>query len=410
MIIFYYYSACVGIKTKDISILCDPWFTDGIYDGSWYQFPKVENPIELIGQYDIIYVSHIHPDHYDPIFIRQYLTRYPNTRIIIARGIYLDKKMTVDGIEYELCPKNGMSHGKTSWNIFQNSDDINDIDTALVVKCGKDTVVNMNDNAYSEEQIAEIKAYAPKISIALLGYTGAGEYPQCYYDPDKDHDLMMELAEKKKQDFFDRYRRFDKALNARINIPFAGQYVLGGKLAHLNQYRGVADATEVLAFDPKAIVLNSGGSADTNYSVEDIRTKPYENINEYIEQLKSKEMDYEELNIPLKRIKWQSLLAIAAANAIKRNACEEEYFMIIPYPGGVITINIAQRSWDFSREVPKILSYYPYSIVEADPRHLLGLLLGIYHWNNAEVGSHVKVTRSGIFNRNIQGFLNFFCM
>jgi len=41
----YYYSACVAITTPDVSILCDPWFTDGIYDGAWYQYPKIKNPM-----------------------------------------------------------------------------------------------------------------------------------------------------------------------------------------------------------------------------------------------------------------------------------------------------------------------------------------------------------------------------
>ena len=41
----YIYSSCIITKTPDISILHDPWFTEGIYDGSWYQFPKIKNPI-----------------------------------------------------------------------------------------------------------------------------------------------------------------------------------------------------------------------------------------------------------------------------------------------------------------------------------------------------------------------------
>ncbi len=80
----YYYSACVGIKTQDISVLCDPWFTDGIYDGSWYQYPKLKDPVSKIGSYDLVYVSHIHPDHYDSNFLKEYLAAYPMARVVIA--------------------------------------------------------------------------------------------------------------------------------------------------------------------------------------------------------------------------------------------------------------------------------------------------------------------------------------
>jgi hypothetical protein len=43
-----------------------------------------------------------------------------------------------------------------------------------------------------------------------------------------------------------------------------------------------------------------------------------------------------------------------------------------------------------------------------DLRHLFGLLTLVYHWNNAEVGSHYHTRRvPNIFSRNVQNFLNF---
>ena len=42
------------------------------------------------------------------------------------------------------------------------------------------------------------------------------------------------------------YKKLTNSLNAKVNIPFAGKYILGGKLIELNDYRGVADAVEVL--------------------------------------------------------------------------------------------------------------------------------------------------------------------
>ena len=68
----YIYSACVVIESDDIKLLCDPWFTDGIYDGAWFKFPDLIDPAEKIGDVDCIYISHIHPDHYDPVFLKEY--------------------------------------------------------------------------------------------------------------------------------------------------------------------------------------------------------------------------------------------------------------------------------------------------------------------------------------------------
>ena len=55
----YLYSACVVIETPDARILCDPWFTDGIFDGAWYRYPKLKDPVDKIGPCEFIYVSHI---------------------------------------------------------------------------------------------------------------------------------------------------------------------------------------------------------------------------------------------------------------------------------------------------------------------------------------------------------------
>lgn len=72
MIVKYIYSACLQITTSTITILTDPWFTEGAYDGAWYQFPTID-PFEFIQEPDYIYISHIHPDHYDHLFLHTFL-------------------------------------------------------------------------------------------------------------------------------------------------------------------------------------------------------------------------------------------------------------------------------------------------------------------------------------------------
>ena len=72
----YIYSACIVTVTPDTRILHDPWFTEGVSDGSWFHYPKVTDPIKSIGEVDLIYVSHIHPDHYDGEFLKKYFSEY----------------------------------------------------------------------------------------------------------------------------------------------------------------------------------------------------------------------------------------------------------------------------------------------------------------------------------------------
>src|SRR5690348_13640983 len=81
----YVYSACAVIDTGDVTIVTDPWFTPGAYEGSWFHYPPLpRDPVDVIGPADLIYVSHIHPDHYDPAFLRAYLARHPAARLVIG--------------------------------------------------------------------------------------------------------------------------------------------------------------------------------------------------------------------------------------------------------------------------------------------------------------------------------------
>ena len=55
----------VSLWFKGTKILCDPWVVNKIFDGSWYNFPPLKTKVENLQEVDAIYLSHIHPDHYD---------------------------------------------------------------------------------------------------------------------------------------------------------------------------------------------------------------------------------------------------------------------------------------------------------------------------------------------------------
>ena len=130
----YIYSACIEIETPDIRILTDPWFTPGAYDGAWYQFPELKDPLSVIKEPDVIYISHIHPDHYDPIFIKKLFERYGEKPVFIPsfEKNYLYHKAKADGIRVTEIKE--IKYGDTNIHIIPNvhgSD--SDIDSALLI-------------------------------------------------------------------------------------------------------------------------------------------------------------------------------------------------------------------------------------------------------------------------------------
>lgn len=418
----YIYSACVITKTNDVIILHDPWFTEGIYDGSWFHYPKINNPLDSIGDVDYIFVSHIHPDHYDGKFLKEYFKKFGVKKIIIAdhQPNYLLGKMRADGFSPTVLSEI-LIIGKTNIEIIPHkTGSISDIDSAIVIKYFQNDkthcVVNVNDinfeSTEDDSMLDFLKNNAGEIDILLCGHTGAGPYPQTYYDISSEE--LDFQAKKKKELFFNRYKKVINKLNARVNIPFAGKYILGGKLVSLNKHRGVADPVEVLDFDKNAIILaDNGGEIDTvTFKPSNERLLKYDKkyIQHRLEELKYVQMDYEKLfsfneirQLPLKR-----LLVSATSNAVTKSECDDDYFYTINLPNGnyaVINANKnSSKSIFFTENIDELPQSYSEIII--DPRYLFGLLTHIYHWNNAEIGSQYNIRRiSSSYNRKAKEFL-----
>lgn len=415
----FIYSACVLTTTPDISILHDPWFTEGIYDGSWFHFPKVKNPLKLIGDVDLIYISHIHPDHYDPVFLKEYFETFGTKQILIADRArnYLLNKILSDGFTPRIL-KEPMVVGKTTVQILPHDTNSNsDIDSSIIVQFvskddRKHCVVNTNDIVFDEVMLGKVKSAAEEIDILLCGFAGAGPYPQIFFDL-SDERLLVE-ASKKKEIFFERFKLLTDFMRAKICVPFAGQYILGGRLSRLNRFRGVADAVEVTKLVPSAVVLSDKkGVIDTESLIPSRkRTKNYSKLRIRVREfeLRNKKMSYESFfdkNV-LRNYNFKKLFDIAAKNAVKNSECFEDYFYCFKLPSDEFAVINANRNEKITfRMMPSNATLpIPRSEIVVDPRYLYGLLTGLYNWNSAEVGSQFSIRRfPNTFNRHVQRFL-----
>ncbi len=406
MKVTYYYSACILIETPDMSLLCDPWFTEGAYDGSWYHFPPFSKALQKLPKVDYIWISHIHPDHYDPKFLQEYLKKYPKTKVLISdfKENILDWEMNHHDIPHQIV-KN-LNVGKTKIACFPNDAIPDDVDSAIAVKYENQSVVNTNDNFYSSNHIKRIKKFCPQPDVLFTGYMGAGPYPQTYFNDKK---MLVKKAREKKENFFGRYKKMVETINPKKVIPFAGQYILGGKLRKLNAYRGIPDATEILSFDSKAVVLDTGGSINIETGVTlKSRTKPYVGLEKYAETLKNEKMYYEKFFSPDMDFRFDGLLPKAYAQARKHSVCTTDYYFCIKLDENWFYMNANKKKNEcgFVKDVKK---FSPRSEIIIDKRCLFGLITSIFHWNNAQIGSHYMTNRlPDTFHRPAEIFLHFF--
>ncbi|RJF34600.1 MBL fold metallo-hydrolase [Pseudoalteromonas gelatinilytica] len=416
----YIYSACIEIETPDIRILTDPWFTPGAYDGAWHQFPELKDPLSVIKEPDVIYISHIHPDHYDPIFIKKLFERYGEKPVLIPNfeKNYLYHKAKADGIS--VTEVNEIKYGDTNIHIIPNvhgSD--SDIDSALFVNYKDKNLLNLNDCIESPKHVYELKTiinqYCDKLDLLALGYTGAGPFPQTYYAL-SDPELPIK-AELKKQQFFKRYISYTEHFDSTYHLPFAGKYLLAGKLTELNDFRGVADAFEVKLFDSKAIILADHGNGEIDLASGHISAQreqlySHQDYEARKAELKDKKLDYEnEIYVPIEKIKFRKLLFESLVKARSKSELEEDYFFVFHIQNNdkkVLSLALNCNKYSNVELFEQYEGLEPRSEYYVDYRHFFGCLTGLYHWNNAEVASFINVRRvPNIHNGRAQAFLNF---
>lgn len=401
----YIYSACVVVETPDCRIVSDPWFTQGAYDGTWWQYPVIENPIEKIGPADIVYISHNHPDHYDPLFLRKYLDAYPAARVVIPKfsNNGLHRKMVYDGFKPEVVTD--LSVGDTRMRIWPNRFPEMPLDSAMIICHGDDVIVNVNDNRIDEEQISALLEFANgrRVNLLMAPYTGAGPYPQTYFFTTEAE--RLEAAKLKEAKFVEVFRQFMAHFNPIRALPFAGKYYLSGRLAHLNNTRGVIDPVDLLKLLPKdyaekVIVLSDGGDAyyDTiTDTATALRTEKYsaEDLQDYLKEISRIKFDYEHEIIPgpaRHSFPIPELLRTAVGLAKKRYKApnvplvafrlldsETVYLLHIEKED---VQKITRDEWRHQE------NNHPHFVeIDIDERHFFGLLTRLYRWNNAEIGS-----------------------
>ena len=412
------YSACITVETPDCKILCDPWFADGIFDGAWYLYPKDPDAFSAIGDCDYVYISHIHADHYDPIFLRKYFEKFGEKKLIIGNfeSNYLEKSIQHEGFKYQVNTE-PLKIGQTVISIYPHeTGSQSDIDSACLVEYFGETrvhrVLNINDCIYDPEFLSKFSGFG-QMDVLLLAYTGAGPYPQTYFELN-DPELLV-AAKSKKDQFIEQYLKIAEMVPSKIRIPFAGQYLLGGALSHLNFYRGVCDSYEIGQIDNSAVVLNDfEGSIDTvSLMATGVKQSPtsVQMIEQRIDEIKLQPMGYE--GIPDWMISNKvlvSLLSSAVIRAKRKSECNQDYFFCFKLPEGDSVVINARKDCEDPLTITskQFNSFAPRSEVTMDYRYLFGLLTGVFHWNNAESGSHLQVRRiPDTFSREAQNFLNF---
>jgi UDP-MurNAc hydroxylase len=436
----YLQNASIIIDNNGEKILCDPWLIDGCYYGSWHHYPKFEFNAKEFDDIDYIYISHIHPDHFD---IRTLENLKKDIPILIHEfpQKYFKEKIEQLGFNVEEIPNNKRTKlGKTWINIIAadncdpsicsrvfgcnfefNKFGTNQIDTFSVIDNDEQVIVNSNDCPYEigENAARMISKQYSNVDLLLVGYTGASDYP-CRYDFD-DTEKKNE-AKKKKLKRLQNAIDYVNLINPKFYLPFAGRYVLGGKLTPFMKYKGESTLDEGFNYllenidqkNNKGIILNSKSyfDLDTKYTSEQYVPENEIDRENYIQNTLSKlKLDYENdsfptLNsllelIPKSYLKFEKIRKLInfSSDTIILIKLNKEKLLLITLDGSGFKIISSKESINFKKFIYLSLDLRLFYNILQNPKK--------FNWNNAEIGCHISWKRiPNVYDKSLMYCLN----
>jgi len=223
MKVTYIGHACIMMESGGTRILMDPWLTDPTYHGTWWHYPPLELGVRDLPPIDYLYISHEHPDHFDPPTLRQ-LDKH--VRVIIPAYKRKRFRERVEAIGFHnlsevpfgeefRCNGSGLTVRLIApdrpWD-----------DSAILVKDGRTTVLNVNDCHLDEATLERLGAEQP-IDLAFLTFTGASQYPGCFEFPLAS---KIERWQASKIAHLEEFVHWAKLLRTKRAVPAAGNYAL----------------------------------------------------------------------------------------------------------------------------------------------------------------------------------------
>ncbi|MGH7786116.1 MAG: MBL fold metallo-hydrolase [Candidatus Binatia bacterium] len=212
--------ATLRVRSGGRTLLTDPWLVDPIGHSGFHFPPLVHDPAALAAETDAIYISHVHPDHFNaptlehfsrdtPIYIGEY-RRKGFRDAIRALGfrvveVPFQQPTPIAGTEFELAV------------VEHDFEESAAYDSSAVIRAPAFTLFENNDCVLGAAKYVWVREHFD-VDYAFLGYSPASFFP-----------ISFELAAEEKARLLaesgeTRYRECRDAvalLAPRLTVPFA---------------------------------------------------------------------------------------------------------------------------------------------------------------------------------------------
>lgn len=320
----------VILEGKDSKVLCDPWvtFEDQSVSG-FYNFPKCTYTREQVAAIapDFIYVTHTHPDHFDPPTLALF---DPKTPILVAdydQNFTARMAQEAGFTDIRIVPKDsGLTLNGDDHVWIEPAANSPEVDSIATFRIDGMTALNANDNIFHGGQCEALRDKVGGIDIGLLPSGAHGPFPMFFENfPAAE---KQELSEQRAIRLKDSFVNYIKATGAQKVVPIAGGVICCGPKVRQYRYSGIRGRQEVIdyaqtkvSFEP--IMLGEGNSYDfgTEERVGTYEDKTYDTEIAYLDHLAAMPGNFGPGGFfyvaPEQRIDLTRLLTLARANQRK---------------------------------------------------------------------------------------------
>ena len=442
MKITYYNNTATLVEHNGIKILFDPWLIGKTYYDSWTIYPKLEVDMNDFEDVDYIQISHIHPDHlhfptlahlsddipilihtWDDKFVKNNLERAGKKVIELEHG---DKFKLSD--DFSLYVYAADDCNPEECFKFFGCGKIGDpnksvgIDTFSILETSDNTLMQINDCQYplTKNTLYKIHDKFGSIDLMMVGYTGAGSYPQCWSNY-TDEEKLNKFGPIKRQKFLDWAMGFLNIIKPKYYVPYAGTYTLCGSLSRLEKFKGVPELPDALDYYKKNYKYGKGSLLNSK-EYFDLNTKEVskeyvhcdiDKRDDYIENILSKELyDYQYDT----SVTFGQILELLPKSYKRYDDKRKELkfktdtniYIYLP-ENKMVKVSADGSGYDIIDESEfNDEKYFSYKL---HYNLLYRILKGpkYAHWNNAEIGSHIEFSRKpDTYERKLTYSMNFF--
>ena len=409
-------NATVIINSENCSLLIDPWLIGTLYGGAWSPFAMC-NDLDFLKKVTHVFISHIHEDHWDRetliLLDREVQIFIPELPINKVLKKYIEdlgfsnvkfvepyKKKILSDIDLTIIPPMNAFGQELGSYIEGYEYDATNIDTSLLVEDKKNNTSHLFlcDNTPYDIKILHNLNVDNLTSLWYPFNSYAQDFPVCY-----------ELSEENKKDIHEKMHRKRKEaiekcvafLKPKFYLPHSADFILNGPFS-----KSFEDYTSVEYMDRK-LVANT-------YSFQDITCSKseYADYGDEIESSSEGELNIRRNIYPFELLSSTSLLNQFQSSPIRNepevlenafsemlNRCDRLKIDLSPASDWLLKLVVENNKYIFSYKNYRLIgeneqdSSYKTLTIMISRNQLAALMSRELHWNNAQIGCHLKVKR-----------------